>query len=178
MSRVVNSPMENKKSVFTLRLINALLFILLFLVQYNGIFTIKIVAATPMLPIALLIAICMFCSELRGALTGLVVGIFVDTVASTPQGFNAIIFCILGLTAVLITKHLFNNNVLSAISLCALCTLFYFIIRWIFCLSLSLSFTENLTYLMGIIFPSCLYTCIFIVPFYYLEKFLYKKFYK
>ncbi len=178
MSKVVNSLMENKRNIFTLRLINLLLFITLFLVQYNGVLNIRIFSATPMLPLALLVAICMFCSELRGALTGLVAGVFIDTVASTPQGFNAIIFCVLGLISVLITRHLFNNNILSAISLCALCSLFYFIVRWIFCMAFSLSFTENLTYIMGTVFSSCIYTCIFIIPFYYLEKFLYKKFFQ
>ncbi len=170
--------MKIKKNVFTLHFINTLWFIALLLVQYNVIFNIKILTATPLLPLALLVAICMHCSELRGALTGLVVGIFVDTVASTPPGFNAIIFCFLGLMCVLITKHLFNNNILSAISLCALCSLFYFVVRWLFCLVFPLSFTENLTYLMGIIFPSCVYNCLFMFPFYYLEKFLYNKFYK
>ncbi|MBQ6885136.1 MAG: rod shape-determining protein MreD [Clostridia bacterium] len=170
--------MERKKNIFNLRLINALLFISLFLVQYNGVLNIKIFTATPMLTLALLVAICMFCSELRGALTGLVVGVFIDTVASTPQGFNAIIFCVLSLISVLITKYLFNNNILSALTLCALCSMFYFIIRWIFCLGFSLSFTENLTYIMGTVFPSVLYTCVFIIPFYYLEKFLYKRFFQ
>lgn len=170
--------MENKKNVLVLHLINALLFLLLFLIQYNGAFSIKILTATPMLPLALLISICMFCSELRGALTGLVVGIFLDGVTSTPQGFNALTFCFLGLAAVLVIKHLFNNNILSAVSLCALCSLFYFVLRWIISLSVSLSFTENLTYLMGIILPSCLYTGIFIIPFYYFEKLLYKKYNK
>lgn len=170
--------MTDRKNILTLRIINAALFALLIFVQYNGVFSIKIFTANPMLPLALLVAICMFCSELNGAISGLLVGIFIDTAASTPQGFNAITFLVLGLCCVLIVKHLFNNNIFSAISLCFLCVLAYFILRWIFCIAFCASFTENLTYLIRIIFPSCLYTAVFIIPFYYLEKYLHQKFHK
>ena len=170
--------MTNKKNILKLQLINILLFSFLIFVQYNSLFNIKIKTANPLLPLALLVAICMFCSELRGAITGLVVGIFVDTVASTPSGFNSIIFLCLGLCSVLVMKHLFNNNISSAIALCFLCSIFYFFARWLFCIAFSNSFTENLTYIIRTVFPSCVYTCVFIIPFFYLEKYLYKKFYK
>ena len=170
--------MKSHKKVSIVHLLNVLLLILLCLIQYNSVFSIKIHTASPMLPLALLIAISMFCSELRGALTGLVVGIFVDAVATTPQGFNAITFAFVGLASVLITKHLFNNNILSAIALCALGALFYFVARWIFSTIFSLSFIENLNYFMWVILPSTVYTSILIIPFYYLEKLLYKNYYK
>ncbi len=170
--------MKSQKNMFTLRFINALLFVALFLIQYNGAFNIKIINSSPLLPLTLLVAVCMFCSELTGAFTGLIIGILIDTVASTPQGFNAVIFCVIGLCAVLIVKHLFNNSILSAVALCALCALFYFVLRWIFCYAFSLSFTENLTYFINAIIPSCLFTALLIIPFYFLEKFFYKRFYK
>lgn len=174
---VVNSPMRSPKDTFTLRLINALFFTALFLIQYNAAFSVKIFNISPLLPLSLLVAIGMFCSELRGAFTGLVIGVLTDAVANTPPGFNAIVFCFLGLLAVLVTKHLFNNNIISAITLCVLCALLYFLLRWIFCYAFSLSFTENLTYIINTVIPSCVFTAIFIIPFYYLEKALYKKFY-
>ncbi len=169
--------MTNRKNVFKFKLINTLLFALLIFVQYNTVFTIKIAQANPILPIALLVAVCMFCSELTAAVSGLIVGIFMDSVAATPSGFNAVLLLVLGLAVALIIRHLFNNNIFSAITLCVLCTLIYFLIRWIFGFAFSISLTENLTYLMQNIFPSVLYTALFIIPFYYLEKFLFKKFY-
>ena len=167
--------MEKRKNLLGLNFINALLLLILFLIQYNATFNLNISSATPMLPLAFLVAMCMFCSEIRGALTGLVVGIFIDAVANTPQGFNAIMFCFLGLCSVLIVKHFFNNNILSALTLCGLCTLFYFIIRWILTYAFYISFTENLKYVIGTAVPSGIYTAIFVIPFYYLQKFLYKK---
>lgn len=178
MSEAKNSLMKNKKNIFTLRLINILLFVLLVFVQYNATFSIKIAHANPMLPLALLVAICMFCSELTGAISGLIVGIFIDSTASTTQGFNATVFMILGLCVTLIIRHLFNNNIFSAVTLCLLCSAVYYLIRWIFYYIGSVSLTENLTYLMQTILPSVLYTAVFIIPFYYLERYLYKKFYK
>lgn len=169
--------MTSQKNIFTLRLINALLFVTLIFIQYNSTFSFKISHANPMLPLALLVAVCMFCSELTAALSGLIVGIFVDTTANTPQGFNSITFLIIGLCAVLIIKYLFNNNILSVVTLCVICTIFYFMLRWLFCYAFSMSLTENLTYLMRTAFPSCLYTAVFVIPFYYLEKYLHKKFY-
>ena len=75
--RMVNSPMTNRKNIFLLRLINTLLFFALFFIQYNGVFTISIASANPMLPLALLVTVCMFSSELTSAISGLLLGIFV-----------------------------------------------------------------------------------------------------
>ena len=169
--------MTDRKKVFILRLINTLFFILLIAFQYNGVFSIKILSANPMLPLALLVACCMFSSELTAAFTGLLVGIFTDSAASTPQGFHAAVFMLIAVAVSLIAKHLFNNNIFASFALCLLCSIFYYVLRWIFCLAFSLSFTENLTYLMRTAFPSALYTAIFIIPFYYLERALYNKFY-
>ena len=170
--------MTNRKNVFKLRLINTLLFIVLFYIQYNGVFTIKIASANPMLTLALLVTVCMFSSELTSAISGLLLGIFVDSVASTPPGFNAIIFMIIAVASSLIVKHLFNNNVWAGAALCALCAVFYYLLRWVFCIAFTTSLKDNLTYIMETIFPSVLYTAVFAIPFYFIEKKLYNKFYK
>lgn len=170
--------MISQKNLFKLRLINALLFILFVFIQYNNVFSIKILTANPMLPLSLLVAIGMFCSEFRSALTGLTVGIFLDTVANTPPGFNSLVFMCLGLCSVLIIKHLFNNNVFAAFALCILCAGIYFIARWLVCIAFQASFTENLTYLFRTAFPSCIYTAVLVIPLYFLEKHLYKKYHK
>ena len=94
--------MKSQRKIFALRLINAILFAVLIYVQYNSVFTLKIASANPLLPMALLIPICMFSSEITAALSGLAVGIFMDAVAATPQGFNAIVLMLLGLAVPLI----------------------------------------------------------------------------
>lgn len=170
--------MTNQINIFKLRLINTLLFILLIFIQYNTVFSIKILQANPMLPVALLVCTCIFASELTSAFSGLLIGIIIDGFAHTPAGFSSILLFILGLAISLAVRHLFNNNILSAIALCAICTFIYLLLRWLICIAFYLSLTENLTYLMQTILPSVLYTCVFCVPFYYLEKVLHQKFYK
>ena len=169
--------MTDRKKVLILRIINTAFFAVFIGFQYNGILSIKILTANPMLPLALLVSCCMFSSEITSALTGLIAGIFVDCVASTPTGFNAILFMLISLAVSLISKHLFNNNVFAAFALSLMCSICYFLIRWIFCLAFSLQFTENLTYLMHYALPSCVYTAALTVPLYFLEKYLYNKFY-
>lgn len=169
--------MTSRKNIFLLRLINTIIFVVLIYIQYSSNFTLSIATANPILPIALLVPICMFCSELTAAISGLLVGIFMDSVAATPQGFNALALMLLGLAAALIIRHLFNNNIFSSIALCALCSTAYFLLRWIFCIAFSASFAENLTYLMQSAFPSVIYTSVLTIPFYFLERTLYNKFY-
>ncbi len=169
--------MRSTKSIFMLRFINTLIYIALIFIQYNGVFSLKIVTANPMLPISLFVAVCMFCSELSAGISGLIIGVFMDSVAATPPGFNAIVLLLLGLAISLVIRHLFNNNIWSAITLSVLSTGIYFLLRWAFCFAFSVSFAETLTYLMQSAFPSVIYTAVFTVPFYYFEKRLYKKFY-
>ena len=49
--------MTDRKKVLTLRIINAVFFIILILFQYNTVFEIKIRNATPLLPLALIIGV-------------------------------------------------------------------------------------------------------------------------
>lgn len=168
--------MLGKRKHLIKRAINALLFAIIVFCQYNTAFSIKIIHANPMLPLALLVCCCMFSSEITATLTGLVVGIFIDGLAATPIGFNSILLFIMGLAVSLAAKHLFNNNLLSAITLCAICSTIYFLIRWIFCFAFNASLTENLTYIMQSVFSSVLYTAVISIPFYLLEKLLNKKF--
>lgn len=170
--------MTNRKNIFKFQLINTLLFIVLFYVQYNGVFTISISSANPMLVLALFVTVCMFSSELTSAILGLVLGVFVDSVAATPSGFNALVFIFLGVASSLIIKHLFNNNLWAGAALCAICTTFYYLFRWVFCIAFHSNLTDNLSYIMEIVFPSVLYTTVLAVPFYFIEKRLYYKFYK
>ena len=153
--------------------VNFILFILALLLQYNDSFTIKITTANPMLPLAVLVCFSMFASETASALTGLVVGIFADSAAGTPVGFNTILFFVIALAVSLTVRYLFNNNYRSAIALNLLGTLLYFTARWL--LSFAFAGVEtSLGYIMRFAIPSVVYTLFFAVPLYYLQKFLAK----
>ena len=167
--------MKSRKKLFLLGIINALLFTVLLLIQYSTVISIKILTANPMLPLTLLVAIAMFSSELTACLTGLFVGMFVDSVASTPSGFNSIIFFILAFAVSLTVRYLFNNNIRSGLALCFLSSAIYALLRFVFCFAFSNSFSESLNYLLRYTLPSAVYTALLIIPFYYLQRFLFEK---
>lgn len=168
--------MTDRKKIFILTAINFAFFAIFILLHYNGVLNIKIFNANPFIPLALLVAVSMFSSQLTAAMTGLYVGVFLDSVAATPQGFHAILFLLLGLGISLTAHYLFNNNVFSAVALCVIASTVYFVLRWIFCLSFNLEFTQSLNYIMRYALPSVIYTAVFVIPFYYLEKYLYSKY--
>lgn len=169
--------MTDRKKLFTLGIINLIIFIIFVTLQYSPVISLKIMNASPMLPLCLLVAISMFSSELTSAFSGLAVGIFIDATAATPSGFNSVCFLVIGLAVSLISKHLFNNNIFSSLALCGMCSLFYGLLRFAFWGASPLSFSERLGFLMRYIFPSAVYTTLLIIPLYYLEKYLYNKFY-
>lgn len=169
--------MTDRKKVFILRLINTLIFATVITFQYNSVFSLKIQTANPMIVLALLVCISIFSSQQTAAFAGMITGIFVDCVSAAPSCFHTIVFLILGLAVSLAAHHLFNSNIFAACTLCFLSGIIYYLLRWVFNYAFSLSFTESITYLMRTAIPSALYTTVFIIPFYYLEKHLYKKYY-
>ncbi len=157
-------------------LINAAVFLGLYLIQYNGVFSIKIVHANPILPLCVALGIAMNSGEVTAVITGLIAGIMTDAAASTPIGFNTVIFMILSLCAWLTVKYLFNNNYRSAFVIGALASFIYFIVRG-FAASFSGDFNSDMIFIMQYILPSALY-CAFAVLFLYLfEKKITQKFY-
>lgn len=165
--------MSTSKINFPYVAVNFLLFALALLIQYNDSFTVKIYSANPMLPLAVLISFSMFASEINSCFAGLIVGIFADSVSGMPVGFNTILFFIVGLAVSLMVRYLFNNNYRSAIMLCLICTGAYFIARWLIGFAFG-SLETSLGYLMRFAVPSIVYTCVFAIPLYYLQKFLLK----
>ena len=169
--------MTAKKGKLVFSIINICVFFLLFFLHYCNFFSIKIVNANPFVPLAFLIAISMFCSESTAFFAGLTFGIIVDTDAATHFGFNSITFMIIGLATAFTVHYLFNNNIRSCIMLSLICCSFYFIVRWLVFYAFTAGFGYSLNYLLTITLPSIAYTTVFVIPFYFFEKFLRKKLY-
>ena len=165
--------MKDRKRNFRIFIINFLLFIFLILFHYSGA-SIKIFGANPLTPLALLISIVMFSGELSGVLTGIAVGIVLDGVAMTPPGFNTVVFMGLSFLAVLISHYLFNRNLKSALVLCFVCSLVYFFLRWLFVFAFSTDVADGLDYLIKTAFGSSVYTAVSVIPFFYLQKYIFK----
>ena len=164
---------KNHSRRFFVALIELIIFATLLLIHYSGTFKITAIRANPITVIPFLVAFSFFNEEWASAFTGMLVGIFMDSSSSQYSLFHTTIFMLIGLFSCLIIHYLFNNNVRSAIALSLLATLFYFLMRWVFFHAFSSSAYDSVFYLMHYALPSVIYTNIFIVPFYYLQKKLY-----
>lgn len=157
-----------KKKVLTV-LLNAAMFFVLVLFHYSGA-SIKILTANPMAAIALLVAVIMFSSEAAGVFTGAALGIVLDSVTSTPIGFNTVTLIVISFAATLASHYLFNRNIKSALTLCLICSFLYFFARWIAGFAFAGDTEASFSYLFRYAAPSAVYTTLFMVPFFYIEK--------
>ena len=165
--------MQKTKKTFFIIVINALLLSCLLLFHYSGA-SIAISTANPMAALSLLVAIIMFSSEIAGVLTGLLLGIILDSVTSTPIGFNTLTLTLISFAAALISHYLFNRNLKSALTLCLLFSLAYFFARWLVGFAFAGDINDSFLYLIRYAVPSAVYTSVFIVPFFYLEKLVFR----
>lgn len=155
--------------------VNLLVFSVLFIGHYCFGDLFAIGASKPIAFLAMFTAFSMFHDELPCALTGLAVGICMDGVTGETVCFNSIILILIGVTTSLISKHLFNRNIRSAFVLSLLGNLVYFGTRWLIFYAFDSTVISAFTYLLDYAIPSAVYTAVFIIPFFYLERTFYKK---
>ena len=164
---------KSRKALFVF-LINAAIFFILLLFHYSGA-SIRIATANPISALALLVAVIMFSSELTGVCAGVILGVFMDSVSMTPQGFNTVTLMLLSFAATIISHYVFNRNIQSAATLCLLFVTVYFLARWLVVFAFSGDIEGGFNYLITTAAPSDIYTTVFIVPFFYLERYLFSK---
>lgn len=164
-----NDGMTDRKKTVLTAIINTVLFAFLILFHYSGA-DIKIFDANPMGALALLVAFVMFSSESAGVITGMIIGVIIDSVSSTPIGFNTITLTLISFGATFISHYLFNRNLKSALVLCLLCSAAYFTARWLICFAFAGDVVGSFTYLLRYGAGSAIYTTVFVIPFFYLEK--------
>ena len=156
-------------------IINFLLLFLFSIFHQTQIFSIKIYQANPLISLALLISLSMFSSELFTAVCGLFCGLILDSGFTASSCFNTLTFIAVGMFCALISHYLFNKGIKSAVALCFIGSFVYFLIKWIVFYTFSSDIDNSLFYLLKIALPSTVYTTVFSIPFYFLEKALYKK---
>ncbi len=168
--------MYSSKKRHIVILIDFVLLALSLMIHFNPLFSLKIYGANPMLPLAFLVAISIFSSELYAVMAGLLTGIFVDSVSSVAFGFNTCLFILIGFLVAFTARYLFNNNVYAALALAAISGFMYFVLRWFFFDALSHSANDSFTYLYKFALPSVVYTAVVSVLIYLLKKLINKKF--
>ncbi len=164
-----------RERIFALS-INFLLFFILAFVHNTGFRPFSIGNANPFSVFALLIAFSMFATEWSSCFAGLFLGIFIDGASSNGSIFHTVIFFLAALFVSVTSRYLFNNNIKAAVVICLICSLFLFGTKWIIFYGFNLGVNESVTFLLKSALPSAVYTTVFILPFYYFEKALFKYF--
>ena len=163
--------MTNRKKLALQNVINFGLIFVLFLLRYTGIFVLDIGKATPIIVIPLIVAIAIYYGEFSGFLAGLFAGLLMDTQVIGSSCYNIFALMLLGLISGLCSTYMLNKNLKSAICLSFGATFLYFLFRYLI-LFVFKGDSLGFGYFSAYLIPSVVYTTIFIIPFYYLEKFL------
>lgn len=146
---------------------------LLFLIHYTDIVNIKIFGAEPMLLLPFLVAYSMFREELNAAAVGALTGFFADSVAVGASLLHTLFFFIICFAVALATHYLLNNNLKAAIMLSAFSAIIYYLLRWL-CFFAFTGADNSIDYLMKYALPAVIYTALLIIPFYFLQRLIYK----
>lgn len=164
---------DKKKKVFFYLYI-ALLTLVLFIIQYNGIFSLSIGGANPMLMLSLCICYSMFFGDLPSVLFALILGAITDgAAAGTTLFFNTAVFMLIAFAVSLAVSYLFNNNYRSALALGIIFGAAYYILRFIFCVNKS-GLENSVAYLLRSSLPSVIYTAIVTLGLYFAVKKIFK----
>jgi rod shape-determining protein MreD len=145
-----------------------------FLFHYTGLIDITIKGASPIILLPITVAVAMFYGELTGLLFGLCCGFAMDAVAASTSVFNTLAFMFIGFIAGLLAKRIFNRNLPAAITRTLIIEIGYFGTKWLMNAIIP-DVQGKVHYLLWNLTPCAVYTLIFIIPLYCLEKRLHKE---
>lgn len=155
-------------------LMTVVLFALSYLLNTSLYVNLTIFNATPLFFLPLITAICIFSSFWSGVAAGLVAGILLDTVSNVVVCFNSAVFLIIAVAVWLLANNLFNKNIGAALTLSLIASLFYKMLWWLVNYFPFLSLSESLTLLLEYAVPSAVYSALFIVPFFFVYRWINK----
>ncbi len=162
--------MLKKKNHYGIIALNFLMFFLsLTLFGGSGI-SLKLFGAVPIIVLSLLTAYCSFNSLTASAVVGVVTGTVLDSTSADSYCFNTLALLIFAVAANLLADHVFNRNFKATAVLCFFLTGLYYIFYWLFFIAFSIDLKGSVTYLLRWALPSCLYTAVLTVPFYFIYK--------
>ena len=164
--------MQSKKLNPLRWIVTAAVFFTVILFHTSEIIDISIKNATPMLLLPLITAYSFFAPLGNSIAASLISGALIDSVTMGSYCFNTIVLFLIAVAVNLIANTLFNKNIFSAATLSLLNCGGYYLLRWVSFHFFGQTMEDSLIYLMSYALPSAIYSAVFIIPFYYLYKFL------
>ena len=170
---MINAIEKNRRAVaLGLQIAALTLFAIL---HYSNLFSIKLANANPIPAISFIVAVSFFSGMWRGVTMAFIYGMFMDTIASGTVCFNTLVLTLVVLVCGVLTTYFFNRNIFAIIVLAFIGSAGYFVLKWFF-LYLLRGIAGQEYYLFSFALPSAIYTAAFIIPFYYIGKFLEKNY--
>lgn len=161
--------MNTKRLRFISAFVNVMLICTVIALRYSGVLTFQIGNAIPVVVLPIIIAIALFSSNTASLLYALLAGILMDSMSSDSSCFNTLFLVVTATACNLLINRLLNRNIKAAVYLSAVISLIYFFLKYLIFFAFR-SISVNYDYFMLYLIPSVLYTAIFIIPFYFLEK--------
>ena len=146
----------------------------LFVFDSTGILTLNLGTLHPLTLIPLLVAVGLTAREWAGLMLGTLFGVLLDITASGSYFFNLITLAVIGCVCGLLSSYRVNDNIYSALALSLFASISYFSLKWV-CFCLIPAHRDVWGYLLKYALPSAIYTALFVIPFYYLIKYISKK---
>lgn len=166
---------KENKNIYIRRLIFAVIILIISTLQNtSGLFPV-IFGVRAMLLIPAVVCISMYEREIPGIFFGLFAGILWDSFSSGINSFNAIMLTIFGFICGALIGYIMRNNIVTALILTASSVTVYNTVYWLFAYVFKSYSGAGRVYLTFYL-PSCLYTIILMPVFYYLTRFIVKKF--
>lgn len=159
---------------YSFPVIECVLAVVLFILHYTSLIDITIYMASPFILLPLCISVAFFRGEVVGLIFSGVCGFACDAVAGQTSVYNTIAFVIIGFFAGVLAKNIFNKNLKGAFILSLCFSAGYFSFKWLI-FYLIPDIEGKVYHLFWNIAPSILYTAVFIIPFFYLEKWILKE---
>lgn len=161
--------MKSSRKRFTIIYINLFLILLLYILRVSGLLLLKIGNISPILLLPLVISIALFFGELNGAIAGFTVGLLMDTSTIGSSVFGCLCIMIIGFLCGIASKFYLNKNIKSALALSVSASFVYYLARFL-CFGLFAGKGVDGQYFADFILPGAIYTSLFIIPFYFLQK--------
>ncbi len=161
--------MNIKRKRFIAAFINVLLLVVAFLLRYSGTSILEIGKATPLILLPLAISIAIFYSENVALVTGLLTGIFMDSVSAESSVYCTLFMVIGCAVCSVLSKRFFNRNLKAALCLSAGMSFLFFTLKYIIFFVFG-GILVTFEYFIWYLIPSAIYTAAWILPFYFLNK--------
>ncbi len=159
----------SKLRSFIAVLVNILLIFTVFVLRYSCGVTLGIGQAVPIILIPLVLSCAIFYGENAAMLAGFFAGVLMDGAAAGGSWFNTLFLTLGCLICGFLSSRVLNRNFKAAICLSVGFSFGYFFIKYLVFFVFG-GIAVNYDYFISDLIPSALYTSVWLIPFYFLQK--------